>query len=49
MSIKLTLIGQGNDLGGGFLVSRLLPAASRQSVTGIASFGGILSPAAKSA
>jgi len=32
MSIDRTLTGHGKDLGGGFLVSRLLPAASRQSV-----------------
>ena len=32
MSIDITLTGQAKDLGGGFLVSRLLPAASRQSV-----------------
>ena len=32
MSIDLTLTGQAKDLGGGFRVSRLLPAASRPSV-----------------
>ena len=32
MSIDRILTGQAKDLGGGFLVSRLLPAASRQSV-----------------
>ncbi len=32
MSIDLKLTGHDKDLGGGFLVSRLLPAASRQSV-----------------
>ena len=32
MSIALTLKGHAKDLGGGFTVSRLLPAASRQSV-----------------
>ena len=32
MSIALKLTGHDKDLGGGFLVSRLLPAASRQSV-----------------
>lgn len=32
MSIALTLSGHDKDLGGGFTVSRLLPAASRQSV-----------------
>ena len=32
MSIDVTLTGQDKDLGGGFLVSRLLPAANRQSV-----------------
>lgn len=32
MSIDVKLTGQDKDLGGGFLVSRLLPAASRQSV-----------------
>ena len=32
MSIDVKLTGQAKDLGGGFLVSRLLPAASRQSV-----------------
>ncbi|MDB5779616.1 MAG: Pirin domain protein [Polaromonas sp.] len=32
MSIDLLLTGHGKDLGGGFLVSRLLPAARRQSV-----------------
>ena len=32
MSIDVKLTGHDKDLGGGFLVSRLLPAASRQSV-----------------
>ncbi len=32
MSVELKLTGHEKDLGGGFLVSRLLPAASRQSV-----------------
>ena len=32
MSIDLKLTGHEKNLGGGFLVSRLLPAASRQSV-----------------
>ncbi|MDB5868311.1 MAG: Pirin domain protein [Polaromonas sp.] len=32
MSIELRLTGHDKDLGGGFLVSRLLPAAARQSV-----------------
>lgn len=32
MSVQLKLTGQGKDLGGGFLVRRLLPAGKRQSV-----------------
>ncbi|MDB5884319.1 MAG: Pirin domain protein [Polaromonas sp.] len=32
MSIDVKLTGHGKDLGGGFLVSRLLPAAARQAV-----------------
>ncbi len=32
MSVQLKLTGQGKDLGGGFWVRRLLPAARRQSV-----------------
>ncbi|SFC11690.1 hypothetical protein SAMN05216344_10995 [Polaromonas sp. OV174] len=32
MSVQLTLRGHDKDLGGGFLVRRLLPAAQRQSV-----------------
>ncbi|MDB5744605.1 MAG: Pirin domain protein [Polaromonas sp.] len=32
MGIQLTLTGSGKDLGGGFTVLRLLPAAQRQSV-----------------
>ena len=32
MGIESTLTGHGKDLGGGFLVSRLLPAATRQAV-----------------
>ena len=32
MSIKLRLTGHDKDLGGGFMVSRLLPATERQSV-----------------
>ena len=32
MTVQLTLTGQNKDLGGGFLVRRLLPAAQRQAV-----------------
>ena len=32
MTIALQLTGQNKDLGGGFIVRRLLPAAQRQAV-----------------
>ncbi len=32
MSVQIRLTGQDKDLGGGFMVRRLLPAAQRQSV-----------------
>lgn len=39
MRVQLALQGQDKDLGGGFVVRRLLPAAQRQSVGPFLFFG----------